>query len=138
MTQHIKVVAIDVYGTILATEDPDDELPVRKGLDDLIQKCHKQVVRVTLHSSEDFQNVKLAFEEAGIDIHKFDSFYHLPGDPKDFSEIIKDYNIAPRELLVVGDSDADINGARTIGARYFKVQQCKEHVDDFNLNIIAI
>jgi len=137
MTKHIKVVAIDVYGTILATDDPDDELPARKGLDDLIQKCHKQVIRVSLHSSEDFQNVKLALQAAGIDIHKFDSFYNLSGNPKDFSEIVRDYSITPRELLVIGDSDADINGAKTIGARYFRVQRYKDHVDDFNLNVIA-
>lgn len=117
----VKVIALDIYGTVLAIEDPENLLPPRKGLDEFFEKCKARGIRVVSASDGNTDNVKIDLEESGVDTSRFDKFYRLQEDPKEFETIIKDYTINPEELMVVGDSDKDIRGARACGARYFEV-----------------
>lgn len=129
----IKVVALDVYGTILAFDDPDYSFPSRTGLEEFFDECDKRGIRVVTSSDGLTGNVKNdlanAFRRAnglktvvcrlakGLTIERFDGFFQMDQGVKDFSVIIGHYGIAPRELLVVGDSlEKDIIGAMHSGA----------------------
>lgn len=139
MAKKIKVLALDIYGTILATDDEDNELPPRKGLEAFLDKCDDRGIKVVSASDADLENLKIDLREAGVDIYRFDNLFCLDQYPyKDFLWIVKDYKIDPKELLVIGDSDKDIDGAKAIGARYFRVPEYKDKRDGFDLNIIPI
>lgn len=132
----IKVVALDVYGTILAYDDYDCSFPPRKGLEDFLDQCDEKKVKVVTSSDSFIQNVKndliIAFKLAAekiadgelssrmkkrLNIGRFDDFFQLDQGVKDFSVIIGHYGINPRELLVVGDNiDRDVQGAIVSGA----------------------
>lgn len=132
----IKVVALDVYGTILALDDHDCSCPPRKGLEDFFDECEKRGIKFVTSSDAFTPNVKndlsisfkVAIEriaDAGarkkmrerLNIGRFDDFFQLNQGIKEFSIIIKYYSINPRELLVIGDNlDKDIQGAIIAGA----------------------
>lgn len=121
---HIKILALDVYGTILATDDFDYAFPPRYGLENLLHRCEEKGIKVVTSSDAFTGNVKndleIAFKlvpERGLSLNRFDRFFQLNQGEKDFSAICAHYGIAPRELLVIGDRfDKDISGALRIGA----------------------
>ncbi len=142
-SQHaIKVVALDIYGTLLATSDPDNELKSRKGAEKFFKKCSSRGIKVVSASDAHIPFLKSELEEClervGLGLEVFDSFYQLNQLPcKDFSQIIADYRISPCELLVIGDRlDKDIEGARRCGACYIHVPEFVDHVDYFDLSRI--
>jgi len=124
----IKVVALDIYGTVLAFDDCDDSFQPRKGLADFLDACDRRGIMVVTSSDAFTGNVKndleiafkLAaevFSETRLRLERFDGFFQLNQGPKDFSVIIEHYRIAPEELLVIGDNiDKDFNGALMVGA----------------------
>ncbi len=133
----IRVVALDIYGTVLAANDPDNELPPRTGIGEFFSMCRERGVKVVSASDADTENVKIDLVESGVDTGWFDRFYRLNQLPhKDFSGIIGDYDILPEELLVIGDSDKDIGGAIRIGACYLRVPEYFEHLDGFDFRKI--
>lgn len=133
----IKVVALDVYGTILAFDDVDDSFPPRKGLADFFDNCEERGIRVVTSSDGGTGNVKndlsISFKVAieriadpderkkmkeRLSLERFDGFFQLDQGIKDFSVIIGEFDIIPSQLLVIGDSfNADIYGALRLGAR---------------------
>ena len=134
----IKIIALDIYGTILATEDPENLLKPRKGLEKFFDKCKAKGIKVVASSDADTTNIKIDLKESGANVAKFDRFYELKQAPKDFSVIIKDYGINPKELLVVGDSDKDIEGAINCKAGHFRVPEYKNLEDNFDLSGIEL
>ena len=130
----IKIVALDVYGTILAFDDYDSSFPPRKGLEEFFDECDKREIRVVTSSDALTGNVRndlsIAFRRArelkvghadpsktGLVLERFYGFFQLDQGVKDFSVIIGHYDIVPRELLVVGDNlQKDIHGALMLGA----------------------
>jgi len=130
----IKVVALDIYGTVLAFDDYDYSLPPRKGFEKFLDECDKRGIKVVTSSDAFTGNVKndllVAFRRAkdletgqagasqsGLSLDRFDGFFQLDQGAKDFSVIIRYYDIVPKELLVVGDSfNKDICGALKLGA----------------------
>ncbi len=134
----IKVIALDIYGTVLASEDAENLLPPRKGLEGFFRKCGDKRIKVVGASDADLINLKIDLKESGVNVEAFDRFYELKQTPKDFSKIIKDYKINAEELLVIGDSDKDIDGARNSGACHFKVIQYHDSLRgaDFSLKEI--
>lgn len=121
----IRVVALDVYGTILAFNDYEYSCPSRKGLGDFFDNCEKRGIKVVTSSDVPTGNVKndlkIAFKLARderLSLDKFDDFFQLDQGVKDFSVIIEHYNIIYGELLVVGDNyHKDIIGALRLGAK---------------------
>ncbi len=132
----LKVVALDVYGTILAFDDYDYSCPPRKGLEDLFDNCESRGIKVVTSSDAFTGNVRndlvIAFRivlelmldikaksrmKRRLNIDRFDDFFQLDQGMKDFSVIIGHYDIVPKELLVVGDNlNKDIFGALGLGA----------------------
>ena len=133
----VKVIALDIYGTVLASEDAENILPARKGLEELFDRCESKGIKVVTASDASLINLKIDLKESGVNISKLDNFYELKQFPKDFSGIIEDYGIESGELLVIGDSDKDINGAVNCKAKYFRVPEYVGIGDDFDLNSIS-
>jgi len=121
---HIKVVALDVYGTILAFDDNDCCFPPRRGLEVFFDNCEKRGIKVVTSSDSFTGNVRnelsIAFKmvpERKLTLDRFDGFFQLDQGIKDFSVIIGHYDIVPEELLVIGDNpNKDIHGALILGA----------------------
>lgn len=120
-----KVVALDIYGTVLAFDDYDYSCSPRDGLEVLLDKCDEQGIKVVTSSDAFTGNVRndleIAFKlvpERKLSLERFDGFFQLDQGIKDFSIIIGHYNILPVELLVIGDNfNKDIIGALRLGAR---------------------
>lgn len=133
----IKVVALDVYGTILACDDCDYSCAPRAGLADFLDKCRDRGIIVVTCSDCFSANVRndleMAFKlvierlltpqerqemRSRLCLGRFAEFFQLDQAlTKDFSVIIGRYDIRPEELLVVGDNyDKDIVGALVVGA----------------------
>jgi len=122
--QGIKVVALDIYGTVLATDDCDNTAKPRKGLADFFDKCDAKGIKIASTSDAYIPSVKLylsdCFErhpKARMCLERFDNFFKLNQLPtKDFSIVIGHYDIATKELLVIGDNPIkDIGGASKLG-----------------------
>jgi ribonucleotide monophosphatase NagD (HAD superfamily) len=72
--------------------------------------------RFVLNPMRDPQEI--AEMQKKLNIDRFDNFFWLTQDPKDFSEIIEWYHIIPEQLLVIGDNfEKDIVGAQKAGAQ---------------------
>ncbi len=132
----IKVVALDIYGTVLAFDDNNCTFPPRKGLECFLDYCQKKGIKVVTSSDADVEKVKrdlnLAFAVAIeadsnqkkkaelkriFNLTSFDGFFKLDQGMKDFSLIVGYYDILPSELLAVGDNyNKDILSALRIGA----------------------
>ena len=121
----IKIAALDVYGTMLCSDDGDWSFPPRRGLEEFLYECRKRKIIVATSSDEDTDAVKIdlgiAFglvPERGLDIEGFDGFFRLEHPPncgKDYSLIIGHYDIVPSELLVVDDRAEHIFSALRLG-----------------------
>lgn len=128
----IKVVALDIYGTVLASDDNDNSFPPRKGLEDFLDKCKKRGIKVVTSSDAYIPDVKAVLEscfnnfpERGLSLERFNEFFRLDELPvKDFSRIVGHYDITPRELLVIGDSYKDVGGALKYGCCFLR---CPEY-----------
>jgi len=137
-----KIIVLDVYGTILATKDADNELPPRKGLEKFFDKCDSKRIKVVSASDALIDNVKIDLKEAfkkhipKLTIKRFHRFYQLNQLSKDFLGIIGDYEITSEELLVIGDSEKDINGAIKYGACFIQVPEYFDRLDEFDLSKI--
>lgn len=136
----IKVIALDIYGTVLASDDPDNELPLRRGLERFFDNCASKKIKIVSASDAPIETTKIDLETAGIDTERFDRFYQLNQLPrKDFSIIVRDYHIKPRQLLVIGDNyDKDAMGAIEHGACFLQVPKYSEHLDDFDFSKIGL
>ncbi|MFA5173996.1 MAG: HAD family hydrolase [Candidatus Pacearchaeota archaeon] len=134
----IKLVGLDVYGTILCSTDKDNEMPSRKGFSELVKKCTTRGIIITSVSDSNIAMVKLDLKDSKVDLKIFNDFYELVDDPKDFSYLIEDYGLMPEEILIIGDSDKDINGAKAVGAKYIRVPEYKALGDKYDLGKIRI
>ena len=118
----IKVLTLDVYGTILSSIDSENQFPPRGGLEILLDHCDKKSIKVVISSDACVSDILFDFKKAGIDNQRFLGFFRMTENPKEFREIIEYYKIKPEELLVIGDSAcADIAGAKNIHARFYQV-----------------
>ena len=117
----IKIVGLDMYGTVLPANYSKIILP-RNGFSDLVAKCKNKKIIIVSASDSDTPSLKSDLNRAKIPHSIFDDFYSLETIPKDFLWIIEDYGIKPKELLVIGDSrQNDIQGSISAGANYFWV-----------------
>ena len=132
----LKVVALDIYGTVLAFDDCDYSCPPRLGFADFLDACEARKIKVVTSSDGYIPNVKndleIAFKmvierlltpeerlamKKRLNLNRFDGFFQLDQGIKDFSIIISHYNIISSELLVIGDNpNKDICGALKVKA----------------------
>jgi FMN phosphatase YigB (HAD superfamily) len=136
----IKAIAFDIYGTILAINDPDNELPPRRGINDFLIKCSKLEIKNSTSSDAIIENQKIDLEETKVRLDLFNYFFQLDELPrKNFGKIIRHYKILPRELLVIGDDyNKDIMGAVEHGAKYLHVPQYYDRLDEFDFMKIKL
>ncbi len=130
----IRLVALDVYGTMIASDDGDWSFPPRQGLEGFLDECGKRNVIVVTSSDGETQAVKrdlsISFglvSERGLCIEKFGEFFrleHPPNSGKDYSVIIGNYDIIPRELLIVDDKSEHVHAALRLGCL---AVQCPEY-----------
>ena len=134
----IKVVGLDIYGTVLSSTDCDNCLPPRKGIEKFFDNCDARNIFVASCSDSYIPNVKIDLKDSGVDILRFDLFFRLDQLPvKDFDWVLAHYNIRPGELLVIGDNPVkDIEGAIRVDAKYLQVAEYRERQDDFDFGKI--
>ena len=140
-----KVVALDVYGTILPTKGKNIK---RKGLDTLLSRCDQEGLILCTCSDGKTQSIKEDLSEAGINLGYFNRYFEMTREagnftnkPKDFKPILSHYRLSPKELLVIGDREKrDIEPAKKLGCGVILVPEYKteEDSDNFNLNNIEI
>ena len=124
-----------MWGTVLPIDDADKELRPRNGIESFFEECDKRKIKLISASDASTQTLKIDLQDYGININRFDRFYQLKTNPKDFSQILRDYGVKPYELLVIGDSDVkDIGGAIIIGARHLLINSYLSHQDNFDFS----
>jgi hypothetical protein len=131
----IKIVALDVYGAILCSDDGDWSFPPRRGLEGFLDECDKKGIITVTSSDADIQAVKrdlgISFRlvpERGLSVERFSNFFCLNQmGEKDFYLIINHYKIQPSELFVIDDREEHISAALHLGS---KAVQCPEYRTD--------
>jgi len=138
----IKLVAWDVYGTIIADykdETTDNEesnrLELRPGALEALTEINSRKILQCTCSDGHLGNLKNNLKEAGITwLDYFIDLYKMnPGEQKDFSDIIEEYKIKSENLLVIGDNhDIDIALAKKQGCKTLWVPK-KDTLDVKNI-----
>ena len=117
----LKVVAVDLYGTILVTEDPENAMPIRAGFREFCLLCHQNKIKIVSSSDADLINQRIDLSDKGA-FEYFDRLYRLKTNPKRYSAIIRDYSLSHQELLVIGNEEVkDLTIAKRIGCKTFLV-----------------
>jgi len=135
-----KVIACDVYGTILATDDPENAMPPRKGFLAFVANCRKNGITIVTTSDNDLTLTKIDLEESGVCLSSFDHFFQMKrGLPKNFQVVLDFFGIRAEQLLVIGDrSDLDISPAQQIGCQVKEVPEYEGYGDQFDWQEIKI
>ena len=144
MDKKTKVIAFDIYGTILPTESKQVK---RKGLDLLLERCKEENLVLCTCSDANTEDILEDFKKAGLDPRYFDKYFKMERKgkkfyemPKDFTSILKYYNLRPRGLLVIGDRiKRDIKPAQDLGCKTILVPEYKIAIyNNFDLNNLNI
>jgi FMN phosphatase YigB (HAD superfamily) len=129
-----KIIAFDVYGTILATEDSDNELKARDGFLEFATECRRQGLTLVTSSDNNTAALKCDLSESDVPHWLFRNFFPMEkGKPKNFRSIIEFFKIEPGELFVFGDKmEIDIRPAMKLGARSMLLSEFKDRYDTFS------
>ena len=142
-----KLIALDVYGTFLSTEDHDNELQPRTGFEEFVERTKQQGIKLVTASDASIDIQKIDIEETFNNsrynprptLEIFDNFYQLKTIPKDVSQILQDYNLTPEQLFIIGDTyEKDIEGAKELGCNVFEIPEFKGFVNSYDFNQILI
>lgn len=138
-----KVIAFDVYGTILCADDSENAMPVRQGFANFVWRAKKSAIRVVTSSDANLDLLKLDLLATsknrapyGLDI--FDGFFRLEMRPKNYTEILRYFSIKPDELMIIGDQpENDFAGAPTDSIKLLvpKYQMSNDRFDFSDLEI---
>lgn len=114
----IKLVAWDVYGTIISSyvRSPDKR-ELRPNALELIETFRSYGIPQVTSSDADTERIKDLFNELGVDQKYFDRMYKMTPGQKDYSPIKLDYNLNPKNILVIGNSPGDITPAKKLGCQ---------------------
>jgi FMN phosphatase YigB (HAD superfamily) len=137
----IKLIALDLYGTLLSMRHPEN--PPRKGANEFFKNNSKNKITVVTASDVGIQyqkkDLEISLGKINLNLTVFDRFYCLDQLPvKDYSQIMQDYKLAPAEILVIDDSYKGIIGAKNNGCCYFQVPEYWNSHDDFDLSRIIV
>ncbi|MEI8366765.1 MAG: HAD family hydrolase [Parachlamydiaceae bacterium] len=122
----IKVIAFDVYGTILMHGDPENCMPPRDGFVEFARACVSEGILLVTSSDNQIIPMQIDLESSGkhsgqktVPLEIFSGFFKMEKDmPKDFRPILKHFGIEPGELCVFGDRmDLDIEPALKLGCK---------------------
>lgn len=113
----IKVIAFDVYDTILCGDDSDNVMPPRQGFVEFVLRVKRLGIKMVTSSDADLTNLQLDLAAtfrngAPFGPEVFDAFFKLSMRPKRYGEILRYFGIIQEELMIIGDrQDNDIAGA---------------------------
>lgn len=129
-----KIVAFDIYGTVLSANDAENILPPRTGFITFCRTCLANELRLVTSSDSDLWLLKSDLKESGVILGLFSEFCKMEkGQPKDFTSILSLFEIEPPELHVFGDRlDFDIEPAIKLGCKATLVPVYESGMDDFN------
>ncbi|MEK6854683.1 MAG: HAD family hydrolase [Nanoarchaeota archaeon] len=123
----IKVVALDVYGTMIANEDHQGEFPFRKGLDKFLETCKNRGIDLCAVSDRDIELANIDLCDSGVDLEYFNGMiFRLGrlGEPKNLRRVLSTFMIEPNKLLFIGDDyDTDIVPAKEIGCKFYQIPE---------------
>jgi FMN phosphatase YigB (HAD superfamily) len=147
--EKINFVFLDIYGTVLCSNDFDNSAPLREGTISFFEEAKKRRIKVVSTSDASNESVAMNFQEvaenhpSGFDISWFYHRMRVPGLPKEFDLVVKSLEaktkqkISPERILVIGDTwEKDIDGAKQINAHYFQVPEYRLPCDSFDLSKI--
>jgi FMN phosphatase YigB (HAD superfamily) len=122
MSLTTKVIALDVYGTILHSRDYENKVPPRRGFLDFISQAKQKRIPVITYSDSDLKNLKIDLRESRVPLDLFFDFYYMETEgstcPKDPDIVLRNFHIRPNELFVIGNDDyLDLSLARTKGCQ---------------------
>jgi len=143
MPPKIRVIALDIYGTVLCSDDPENAMPSRTGFAEFIWRAKNLGLKIVTASDADLTNLKLDLEATfrgrvnfGLEI--FNGFYYLPMAPKGYGDILADFDISAEELLIIGNNyDKDLAGAPPFSSRVL-VPSYEELHDKFDFSKLVI
>jgi FMN phosphatase YigB (HAD superfamily) len=141
MANKYDLIGLDIYGTVLCTDDYGNELPPRRGIECFFEICKSRRIKVVSISDADPINVRLDLSASGVTPLSFDHFFYLNQEPsKDLREIFQKYRRVRRDrVLIIGDNyQKDILAAKNVGCPYIHVPEYKEHLDDFDFSTIPL
>ena len=143
MAMKTKVIALDVYGTILSSIDFENVMPVRRGFERFVSNCLNNDIYLVTISDAPLTSLKLdlttAFNKTTtLNLSIFDDFYELKTYPKDISIILPVYNIKPNQLFVIGDQeDRDLKYAKSLCCSTYLVPEYTSQ-DKFDFSTVKI
>jgi len=143
MAPKTKVIAFDIYGTVLCTDDPENAMPPRTGFVEFILRVKSFGLKTISTSDADLTNLKLDLSatfrgRAPFGPEVFDDFYRLMMVPKDYADILADYHLNAEELLVIGNTFyKDLVGAPPFASRIL-VPSYGETPNNFDFSQIVI
>ncbi|MFA5124320.1 MAG: HAD family hydrolase [Patescibacteria group bacterium] len=139
----IKVIAFDVYGTILCSDDYENALPPRPGFIEFISHAKNLKIKTVTSSDSDLTNMQLDLAAtlngtAPFGLEIFDGFFRLSMYPKIYQQILRFFGIKDEELLVIGnDYDKDLSQA-PLQAHKVLVPSYKIVADKFSFSQVVI
>ncbi len=129
-----KVIALDVYGTILCSLDPENCMIPRTGFLEFAEKCILKGIRLVTSSDNQIWLTRNDLMESGVPLGLFTDHYQMEKwQPKYFGHIIVFFGILPEELHVFGDRpEYDIQPALEQGCKATLVPVYNSVTDAFD------
>jgi FMN phosphatase YigB (HAD superfamily) len=130
----IKLVAWDVYGTIIKSGFCDDERVFpRPGAIETLAEISSAGIEQCTCSDGNLENLKNNLKEIGVDWMDFfiDLYKFTPYQQKDFGYVIEANGLIPENLLVIGDNyEIDLRLAERMGCNVFHVPEVNTRGDN--------
>jgi FMN phosphatase YigB (HAD superfamily) len=139
----IKVIAFDVYGTILCSDDHENILPPRSGFTEFILHAKNLRIKTVTSSDSDLTNMQLDLAAtlngvAPFGLEIFDGFFRLSMYPKVYQQILRFFGIKDEELLVIGNDYAKDLSQAPLQAHKILVPSYKIVADKFSFSQVVI
>ncbi len=105
----IRAVFLDIYGTILCEDDPENAMPVRSGFVVLVRYCRSKKIALYSASDADLELLRLDLDQtlarADLSSGVFDGFFKFfPKIKKDFVDPCKSLGLCPNQTFVIGNN----------------------------------
>lgn len=138
-----RVIAVDIYGTVLCEDDPEHDMPPRRGFAEFVNTAKSRGIKLVAAYEADLRRLKTDINETflgrtGFGAEIFNGFYELSMRPKKYGRILEDLLIQREELMIIGDDrELDLSGA-PINCSLVIVPPYRGITDKFNFMSIPI